>query len=604
MRYFADKLSMKSNLKNRVKVWRSLRRKKAAFYISAIFFVSLFYTNCSKPFQVRSDAGILDLGSNGSNPLILSTELTYVCGNAEARGLSFDHMRRLSSSEIKNTLRDLLGSKINGDDIIQTKLAGISEDRTLVAGDFVATPSSNLPQVLFDVAARAANLLIASSDLRKTVLASCAEAAVPDSACLRSIAQDFGFRVFRRPVSDAEVSKFLASTEVAKGGMVGLAGLVRQLLQSPTLVFHIEEGQGVAINGRVRLTDYEVASRISYLSINTMPDAALFAAAKAGQLKTVNNIAVHVTRLLKGTDASAKVKDFFRYYLQMAAVPKPFAPAATEDQISAAGLETEMYAELKDYVDYVFWADKSKFSDLMSSTVAFPRSDRMAKILSTAVAAANIPSVSPTHRGLLLRPAMLAGAASRTSPIPRGAHIRKLILCEDLGMPPAAAVSARQTELGDIENMSNRQKTVLLTNSPTCMGCHSRINELGFAFEGYDQLGFPRTFEKYFDSSGRVTKQFPVDSRITQPNIESFTPNALNDAQGLVQQLGNSPKARACFTKKLFEYYRLQQTNSQVDGCALRDVEIALQTQDLKTALSKTLANEDLFWRKATPEGL
>jgi hypothetical protein len=205
---------------------------------------------------------------------------------------------------------------------------------------------------------------------------------------------------------------------------------------------------------------------------------------------------------------------------------------------------------------------------------------------------------APSHRGLLHRPALLVSAGARTSPIVRGAHVRKLFLCDELGMPDPAAVQKRQDQVGDIESMSNRDRVTRLTSDGACLGCHRLVNPIGFLFEGFDQVGKRRTEEPIFDSSGNVTRTWPIDTRVVEPMIEADGPQVLADSSQLAEIVAESAKARACFSRRLFEYYRQRPTDNDKDGCALNEIEVEGRQGSLQSMVTTAVANEDIFWRR------
>jgi hypothetical protein len=409
----------------------------------------------------------------------------------------------------------------------------------------------------------------------------------------------FGSRVSRRDLTAAEVAGYLAFFRDMGGGSEGLSFLLRRLLQSPALVFHLEDGGATVSGGRIRLTDFEVASRISYLAASTMPDGPLMEAARRGELQQIDNVRSQLQRLLGQSQARDKLGDFFRFYTRLGIVADPFEPPAKAAGVIAKDLGAEMRRELIDFMDHVFASNGSTFATLMTSDAAFPVSKSLALVFGVdPVTAAQPVAHAPSHRGLLHRPALLASAAARTSPIVRGAHVRKLFLCDELGMPDPAAVQKREDQVGDIESMSNRDRVTQLTSDSACIACHNLVNPVGFSFEGFDQVGRRRTEEPIFDSGGNVTRTWPIDTRVVDPLIGPDGPPELADSTQLADVLAESPKARACFSRRLFEYYRQRPIDDDKDGCALNQIEVEGRKGSLQSMVTSAVANEDIFWRR------
>jgi Protein of unknown function (DUF1592)/Protein of unknown function (DUF1588) len=405
-------------------------------------------------------------------------------------------------------------------------------------------------------------------------------------------------------VAAASTTQYLTFYRATGGGQEGLSFLMRRLLQSPALVFHVESGVGDADDrGRRRLTGFEIASRISYLAAGTMPDEALMRAAGSGELDDPRGVQTHMQRLLSSDDGRKKVNDFLRYYAHLREVPDP--PAAAGKHIGVdrtTGLGKQMFSETQDFLQHVLWDEEGSFSDLMTSPVAFPRTAALSRILGIDVVAEGSVGRAPTHLGLLHRPALLASVGGRTSPIIRGAHVRKEFLCTPLAFPDPQDVEDRKNEvegaLGDTNKMSSRERATVLTDAAACRSCHVLVNELGFAFEGYDVLGALRTEETAFDNSGNALGTWPVDTTVTDPNIEDGGPEKLSGSLELVKALGEGFSATACLSQRLLEFYRAREVDEDNDGCTLREAEIMGHEGSIQAMVMSALANEDIFWRK------
>ncbi len=525
-----------------------------------------------------------------------SVQFKFQCNSSDQRGIADARMRRLLRHEIANTLRDLLGTTIVNNSTIQAELGVISADvMDQSPNDIAQSHADSHVAAMLNIAVAASDLSFATTADRDRIFGACA--ANPNDACAQSFIQNFGLKVYRRPLISTEAADLMAYYK-ASGGIEGLKRVFTRILMSPSLTFHLEFGNGQP-GARIRLTDYEVASRISYRTAGTMPDEALFDAVRKGELAKIENVELHVRRLLKDSaSAKAKMADFFRYYLQLNTYGSPNVKAGTAEGINVTGLREEMLQETSDYVNHVIWTKKGQFKDLFFSRDVFPRSERMAKILETTIASGSTPTTTTdAHAGILLRPGFLATSAERTNPMHRGAIIRKRILCDTLGAPDPNAVNARLNELGDLSQVTNRERYSQITNVPQCMSCHTSINPVGFALEGYDQLGKKREIEKIFDQAGTVSSTRPLDLRVTNANIEITAPDTLTDAVDLNAAIGGGNKARACFTQMVFEHQRARPAAIE-DQCALAEIE--RQASDAGTLLDtfvKGVANEDIFWK-------
>lgn len=653
----------------------------------------------------------------------------FQCTKPLARGTTFGKLHRLTRLELTHTLEDLLGPAIVRDPAIAQGLAGLPSDELESLSTVTDAVPPTLGATLAAISRRAVTLLLASPTERAQRLGACSTVAPLTTACVRDVISTFGARVWRRPLDSAEVDALAAFYTSSGGGDAGLAFTLRRLLQSPSLVFHLED-RGADQGDRIRLTQFELASRISYATTASMPDEALLSAARAGELGSLEQLRPHVARLLDTPRGHERVRDFFRYYMHLGAVADPFKPAATAHGLDATGFGAELSGEALDFSESVFWNPTSgTFADLMTAKHAAPKTPRVARLFGSTCLAQATQSIAPDdasvffhpdgsargpapvpltasgwfvwqlpagsvaqqstrleielvaaasdnvplelqvnlddvpltafsampgtrlisapvtiaagsaakvglyyrnaaagrsltvkalrflgpppagaecgqrvtadrHPGLLHRPALLAGPMDRTSPILRGAHVRKRFLCTDLPTPDPALVSARQTEVGSLEGKTNRERVTLLTGAAQCSGCHGLINPLGFSFEGFDQLGAPRPAEQLWDAMGQPSGTLPIDTRVEKPKLDSTGgPAVLTDSNELVAAMAASPTAAACFTQRAFEYYRVSAIDPVADGCALANAEEKAKTGSLRDVVIELIATDDLFYR-------
>lgn len=529
-----------------------------------------------------------------------SAPQAYQCTNTLARGLSENRMRRLIKSELVNTFSDLLGANIIADTAVQTQLGLLSADTILGGvGDLSETPSTSQVEALLEISNRAADLAFLNAANRDAIFGTCAGLATIADSCAQTFISTFTPKAFRRPITAAESTALMAQYKTVSG-VEGLKRTLIHILLSPAMAFHLEFGTTVSGN-RVRLTDYEIASRLSYRLTGTLPDATLLAAASRGELQTLVNVKTQATRLINSNPhAKETLASFFRFYLQTDEAGDPFAPAAALDAIPTAGLKAEMTTELEEFVNNVVWIKKGKFRDLLTSRDVFPRSARMAKILETTMVTGGTPVLtSEAHAGVMLRPLMFASSSPRTKAYHRSNVIRRRILCQEFGAPDPVLVANREAELGDLSGVSNRERLTRLTNVPACLTCHTSLNPTGFVLEGYDQLGMRRSTEPVFNAAGQMTASFPIDTRVSPTLIENAagTVASMDSALDLVAAVASGKAARACFAKTVFEFQRWR-AGLVDDNCALSDAEkAAMDTGSVLDVFISGVANEDIFWK-------
>jgi Protein of unknown function (DUF1592)/Protein of unknown function (DUF1588) len=515
--------------------------------------------------------------------------LKYSCGEAQRqqRSSANPHVRRLSQAQLRNTLAALLGP-IAADPEIASRLAGLPSDETVIAGDFAEAVPADEARVLYEVAKRAAALALSNAAWRKTNLGGCAATGAPDDACLSTVLATYGARVLRRSPTTAELASLTQFYHSVGGDEAALGFVLRRLLQSPQLAFHLELGDpSTDSSGRTQLTHFELAEHLSYQLTDSMPDAELFELARTGQLSQPTIVEAQARRLLDTPAGHAKVRDFFRYYSHVAGVADPSVSLAAAHHLQREGLGAAMQQEAFDFFEHVLWKADGDFTELLTSTESFAKSAALQQVFD---------AQPGSHPGLFHRPALLSVPTDRTSPIQRGAHLRKLFLCDNLGMPDPALVQARQTQVGDLEALSTREKTASLTNAPECLGCHRMINPVGYTFEGYDPAGFPREREELYGADGGVSNHWPLDTTASALEFDPGDSFAVSNSRELAQRLAQGVKAGACFSQRLVEYTRLRAVDVTADACTLSETERATHTGTLQDVVIASMANDDLFF--------
>jgi mono/diheme cytochrome c family protein len=332
-----------------------------------------------------------------------------------------------------------------------------------------------------------------------------------EEACAGRIFSSLMRRAYRRPVTSADVAVPLRFfKEARKGGSFddGIEMGLRSVLVSPEFLFRVEQDPaGVAPNTAYRVSNLELASRLSFFLWSSIPDDALLDAAISGKLKTPEGLAQQVNRMLADDRSKALVDNFAEQwlYLRNLASTNPdmrLFPDFDDNLRQAMRTETEMFFES------ILREDRNVL-DLLRANYSFVNG-RLAKHY-------GIPNIYGSRfrrvtfdkdsvRGGLLRQASILAVtsyATRTSPVIRG----KWILANILGVPPPpppAVVPALKENGGIGKTLSMRERMAEHRNNPACSGCHKLMDPIGFSFENYDAIGRWRTAEdgKPVDNSG------------------------------------------------------------------------------------------------------
>lgn len=413
-------------------------------------------------------------------------------------------LRRLTNTEYANSIADTFGVDIAAEAI------------ELLPPEVRTEGFSNTSNGLLVTYAR----VEAYRDLAKSVVAQvpnlAGEVAEATSctdfteACQRPLIEDFGHRLWRRPLTPAEVDSFLPIFTAAleeNGAFADGAGLVLEaLLQSPQFLYRIEDewpedGQP----GDVRaLTGYEVASRLSYLVWGSSPDDTLYAAAADGTLTDEAQIEEQVRRMLELPRARETSRGYVEDWLALQGLPTinrdpELYPTFTSD------LAIEMREESLALADDVLWEQRAPISALLTADFTIA-----SEALATFYGFPNpLPGVNRyelgdiEHRlGLLTQAGILAinGHGNRPSIVERGLFVLGGVMCRGVAAPPAEL----DTTMADVgPDASERERSDARLANATCNACHSQFDSMGYAFEPFDGVGAFREM----DENGNVLRQ-------------------------------------------------------------------------------------------------
>ena len=323
----------------------------------------------------------------------------------------------------------------------------------------------------------------------------------PDDATPEAVAehlQRFAERAWRRPVKKEELEDYLHAYQAEREAGEKSTDAYRLALQGVLTSRHfiyLVEGDTAA---RERLTDSELASRLSYFLWSSMPDDGLFKAAQSGSLSG-DGLQNEVDRMLADGKASRFVDDFARQWLQLHRVGM-FPPDKKLYPGYDDWLETSMRSEVIEYFREIFAKnlpiDAFIDSDWTMANARLcdfyglpePKTDGFQRV-----------SLKPEdHRGGLLTMGAVLGLTSdgtRHRPVHRGVWLSEAILGKTPPSPPAN-VPAIEPNPPENPKATLREKIEMHRNDANCAACHAKIDPLGLAWDNYDAIGQWRTREK------------------------------------------------------------------------------------------------------------
>jgi hypothetical protein len=394
-----------------------------------------------------------------------------------------------------------------------------------------------------------------------------------EEGCAKRILSTVIRRAYRRPVTDADLQiplKFYKDSRT-EGFEAGIEMALRAVLVSPEFLFRVEQDPaGVAPGAPYRISDLELASRLSFLLWSSIPDDELLDAAIRGKLQTPAVLETQVRRLLADPRSKSLVNNFagqWLYLRNLASITPDMRafPDFDDNLRQAFRQETELFFES------ILREDRSVL-DLLRANYTY-LNERLAKHY-------GIPNIYGSrfrrvtfsdgeNRGGLLRQGSIltiTSYATRTSPVLRG----KWILDNLLGTPPpppppVVPLLKEGSEPG--KPLTMRDRLAEHRKNPACSGCHQLMDPVGFSLENYDAVGRWRSVDD--------TK--PIDAAGGLPDGSSFV-----GVSGLEQALVSRPEGYVTtLTEKLLTY-ALGRGVEYYDGPAVRKIVRDAQAKDYK----------------------
>ncbi|HEY0710105.1 MAG TPA: DUF1592 domain-containing protein [Polyangia bacterium] len=367
--------------------------------------------------------------------------------------------------------------------------------------------------------------------------------AAANEACAQKSLATFLERAYRRPVAADDLAPYQKLMNTARGdgdrADVQLQLAMRAALVSPGFLYRVEPDPP---QGKTRaLGDFEIAARLSYFLWSSMPDDELMRQARAGALQKPDEVTRQVKRMLADGRAAALVDNLAGQWLYARQIPE-LTPDTTLFPGFDAGLRDAIRTEMTMFLREILLGGGSALT-LLKANFTFANR-RLAEHYGLPEARTlgtdfvRVPLTTDRRGGLLTQAGWLTVTShpDSTSPVKRGKWILSELLCiEPPPPPPNVGDLTRVPQTGSL-----RERFSAHTNDPTCAGCHSLLDPLGFGLENYDAIGRWRDRD-----SGAA-----IDATGTMPgsNERFATPAELATA---VQK--DSRFAR-CLTRKLLTY--------------------------------------------------
>lgn len=365
---------------------------------------------------------------------------------------------------------------------------------------------------------------------------------------IRSFCEKFVERALRRPLTPADQKRFVEEI-FKKAENVEVAAKRVVLMTLCSAEFLYPEA------GVTQPDDYDVASRLSMMLWDSLPDDQLLNAAAKKQLQTEKQVRQHARRMINDRRTRIKLSGFFDHWLEL-----DRALQATKDEKVFPEFNSQLLSDLKVslemFLDHVVWSENSDYRELLTADYLY-LNERLKKLYFGKGGDKNnkntfeVVKVNGNRRsGVITHPYLLTSFAyhNSTSPIHRGVFLTRNIVGRQL-KPPPKAISFSNVKFEP--NLTMREKVTSFTKDNACMSCHALINPLGFSLENFDGIGRWRDKEK--------NKPIDVVSDFIDDDGEKMK---LKGARDVAQFAIKSEAAQRGFIRQLFHHIVKQEPSA------------------------------------------
>jgi hypothetical protein len=496
-------------------------------------------------------------------------------------------LRRLTRSQFRNAVRDLLGVEVD-----VTKLDPDIGQFAAIGAAKVETSARGVEQ--YDTAIESAVNAVFDDATKRAQLIGCSPGNSANDACTRSFIESVGPRAWRRPLEAAEIDQLagVASTAATElgSGVEGARWATMAMLNAPSFLYRPELGAPAAA-GQLRFTGYEIAGRLAFLVHDSLPDQQLLDAAASGMLATADGIKAAVNRLLDapGGVGRQSIGEFAQQYMQLDRVleqPKDIELYPDYNMELQAGMVRDMRATWEG----VAFDDKTSALMLFSTTKVTVNAD-LAKLYgldptgldATTFKTVSLPADSP-RAGILSKAGFLSQFANQAegSPTLRGKFIREWLMCKSVP-PPPEGVNFMLADPPADKPMTKRQRLDAHRTNPTCAGCHGLMDPMGLPLESFDAIGRYR----------ETDRGLPIDPSGEVNGV------AVTDARAMGEAMAQSELIANCMVRRFYSYavgheerdvdgsvVNALAASFEASGYQLRDLVVATVTHDAFSAVA------------------
>ena len=476
-----------------------------------------------------SGSGGTSSGSGGDSGSTGSGGSATVALSCNSSALGSPSMRLLTRTELQNSLSDVFPSVKSQwtASLPSNTISGLGFDN-----DQSATVGSQLASSILDTATSVATAVTGNA---LSSLLPCSSSSA-DHACAETFLNQYGQKLFRRPVTSSEHDKYLAFFDASKTKSdfkTALKYMLIAMIQSPNTLYRSEIGTDMG-NGTRKLSPYEQITELAYNYTGTTPTDQMLQMASSGNLGDLTAMA---KSLLASDKGKAVLQHFFEQYFDYSNVTSMSKPNIESQSPKFSAVSDDMLNETRAFIDNIVFQKNGGLTELLPSNTTNPSKPLASYYGSGNGYSGGFPMPSNdydsvtrpagTGVGIMAQGAFLASHAAPTndSPTKRGLIPYRKLYCKQISPPanvPSLDTTAPVTATHTTRDRYEMAHELTQGANGACAGCHKLFDPIGFGFEHFDEGGRFRTKEGNYDVNSSATAVAADGSQIMFTDEESL----------------------------------------------------------------------------------
>lgn len=510
--------------------------------------------------------------------------------------------KRLSKAEVSNTLRLMLSRALGDSEASQILFSNRSFFLDRVPEDTRAPYSKGdinfsalHARSFFDVANELTDLLIQPTRYSRVVTTyvnynrgSCVLGDVNNlsASCRDAFIQNFLLRLWGRPVEsnnnnlNNELAAFQQEYALGTNSVQSIGNVIFRALVSPQFLYHVFNDVTVQSNNMTQLSSFAIARRLSYQFMRSGLDEGLIALVQSQNLNTDAGFQAALNYV--SSRNQPMVQEFTNEWLKLYLMPiqtnatHPKFVSVSQGITVNDTLRQAMQQEVIDLVSYIN-SQSRPVTEILTSNVSFARNPDLMRIYGQTTAAPSSVTEQNAVRfpasqrsGILTRAGYLFGGSHTERPIMRGVHIQEQFLCRTVnGTAPANATT---TQLPTNTSLTTREKYHQITSTSSCVGCHSQINPIGFAFSQFNTLGAFQDSEPVFNANNEFIQFLRIDASVNLQVAMGLNVTS-NSAVEYSRIVADTRDFKRCMSQHYHSYAQgLRSRTSDQNSCSMHSM--------------------------------